>query len=102
MRSIDDSFGGLFFIYIGIGITSWETMARLTRAQVLSAREREYVMAAQSVGMTNRQILIRQILPNILGPLIVAETLAIPGYIVTEAILSFIGKIWRMRIWRLV
>ena len=91
MKGIDDSFGGLFFIFIGIGITSWETMGRLTRAQVLSAREREYVMAAQSVGMSNRQILIRQILPNILGPLIVAETLAIPGYIVTEAVLSFIG-----------
>jgi oligopeptide transport system permease protein len=91
MHSIDTAFGGLFFIFIGLGITSWEQMARLTRGQVLTAREREYVMAAQSVGMTKRQIMIRHVLPNILGPLIVAETLAVPSYIVTEAVLSFIG-----------
>jgi oligopeptide transport system permease protein len=88
---LDAAFGGLLFIFIGIGITSWQNMARLTRGQVLSVRQREYVQAAESIGMSRTNILVRHILPNILGPLIVAETLAIPNYIATEAFLSFIG-----------
>ena len=91
MNKLDSAFGGLFFIFIAIGITSWQQMARLTRGQVLSAREREYVLAARSVGMGNRGILFRHILPNIIGPLIVSETLTIPTYISFEAFLSFIG-----------
>lgn len=91
LNKIDASFGGLFFIFIALGITSWEQMARLTRGQVLSAREREYVLAARAVGMGNRGILFRHILPNIIGPLIVSETLTIPTYISFEAFLSFIG-----------
>ncbi len=91
MNRIDAAFGGLLFIFIGIGLTSWMGMARLSRGQVLAARERDYVLAAQSIGMSQRAILIRHIFPNIIGPLIVAETLAIPGYISTEAFLSFIG-----------
>ncbi len=83
--------GGLFFIFIGIGLTAWETMARLSRGQVLSVREKEYVEAARALGAGDRRIMFRHILPNIIGPLIVAETLAIPGYISTEAFLSFIG-----------
>jgi oligopeptide transport system permease protein len=91
MNKVDAAFGGLLFIFIGIGITSWENMARLARGQVLAVRQREYVVAAESIGMNRRTILIRHVLPNILGPLIVAETLAIPAYISTEAFLSFIG-----------
>ncbi|MCC7450146.1 MAG: ABC transporter permease [Anaerolineae bacterium] len=91
VNKLDASFGGLLFVFIGIGITSWQNMARLTRGQVLSVREREYVVAAQAIGMSKLSILIRHILPNIIGPLIVAETLAIPAYISTEAFLSFIG-----------
>jgi len=88
---IDAATGGLLFIFIGIGLTAWETMARLTRGQVLSVREKEFVEAARSTGAPTRRIIFRHILPNILGPLVVAETLAIPGYISTEAFLSFIG-----------
>lgn len=91
IAKLDAAFGGLLFIFIGLGITSWENMARLTRGQVLSARERDYVLSAQAIGADNRRILIRHILPNILGPLIVAETLAIPAYILTETFLSYIG-----------
>ena len=83
--------GGMFFIFVGIGLTAWETMARLTRGQVLSLREKEFVEAAHTIGASNLRIMFRHILPNILGPLVVAETLAIPGYIATEAFLSFIG-----------
>jgi oligopeptide transport system permease protein len=88
---LDAKFGGLLFIMIGIGFTSWETQARLTRGQVLSTREQEYIVAARTIGVRDRHIMFRHILPNIIGPLIVVETLAIPGYIYTEAFLSFIG-----------
>ena len=88
---LDAQFGGLLFIMIGIGLTGWETQARLTRGQVLSVREKEYIEAARAIGASNSRIMFQHILPNILGPLIVLETLAIPGYIYTEAFLSFIG-----------
>lgn len=91
LGKLDAAFGGLLFIFIGIGVTSWENMARLTRGQVLSVRQREYVLAARAIGVPDIRILIDHILPNILGPLIVAETLAIPTYIATEAFLSYIG-----------
>jgi oligopeptide transport system permease protein len=91
LNSIDVKLGGMFFIFIGIGITAWEQMARLTRGQVLSVREKEYVEAAHAIGAGNMRIMTRHILPNILGPLVVAETLTIPSYILTEAFLSFIG-----------
>ena len=87
----DASMGGLLFIFIGIGLTAWETMARLTRGQVLSVREKEFVEAARTLGAKDGRIMLKHILPNIVGPLVVAETLAIPGYISTEAFLSFIG-----------
>jgi len=91
INQLDESMGGLLFIFIGIGLTAWQTMARLTRGQVLSVREKEFVEAAHTIGASNMRIMFRHILPNIVGPLIVAETLAIPGYIATEAFLSFIG-----------
>ncbi|HEX5940793.1 MAG TPA: ABC transporter permease [Anaerolineales bacterium] len=91
LGQLDAQFGGLLFIMIGIGLTGWETQARLTRGQVLSVREKEYIEAARAIGATNGRIMFQHILPNILGPLIVLETLSIPGYIYTEAFLSFIG-----------
>jgi oligopeptide transport system permease protein len=91
ISQLDTRMGGMLFIFVGIGLTAWETMARLTRGQVLSIREKEFVEAARTIGATDVRIMFRDILPNILGPLVVAETLAIPGYITTEAFLSFIG-----------
>lgn len=88
---LDEAMGGLFFIFVGIGLTAWETMARLTRGLVLSIREKEFIEAAHTIGASHMRIMFRHIMPNILGPLVVAETLAIPGYISTEAFLSFIG-----------
>ncbi|MBZ0287742.1 MAG: ABC transporter permease [Anaerolineae bacterium] len=88
---LDQATGGLLFIFIGIGLTSWMQMARLVRGQVLSVRELEYVEAARSIGAKTPSIMVGHILPNILGPLIVAETLTIPAYISYEAFLSFIG-----------
>lgn len=89
--AIDQASGGMIFIFIGIGLTSWMQMARLVRGQVLSVREQEYVEAAKSIGAKTPKIMLGHILPNILGPLIVAETLTIPTYISYEAFLSFIG-----------
>jgi len=91
LGQLDKQFGGLLFIMIGIGLTGWETQARLTRGQVLSVREKDYIEAARAIGASNSRIMFQHILPNILGPLIVLETLSIPGYIYTEAFLSFIG-----------
>jgi oligopeptide transport system permease protein len=91
MYIADQSMGGMLFIFIGIGLTSWLGLARLTRGQVLSTRENEYIVAARAMGASQFQIIFKHILPNVLGPLIVAETLTIPSYISYEAFLSFIG-----------
>jgi oligopeptide transport system permease protein len=91
MNALDTQVGGMLFIFIGIGMTAWMGMARLARGQVLSLREKEFVEAARALGAGNVRIMFRHILPNIVGPLIVSETLAIPGYINYETFLSFIG-----------
>ena len=88
---INNALGGLFFVFVAIGALQWIGMARLARAQTLSYKEKEFVVAAHAVGVRPRRILFWHLLPNILGPCIVQETLQIPGYILTEAFLSFIG-----------
>jgi len=87
----NEDLGGMLFLFITIGLINWIGMARIARGQVLSYKEKEFVEAARAVGSSDTRIIIRHLLPNILGPLIVYETLAIPGYIFTEAFLSFIG-----------
>ena len=91
LNQLDGSVGGLLFVFVGIGLTAWMGMARLVRAQVLSVRELTYVEAARSIGARSFTIVFRHIMPNILGPLIVSQTLDIPTYISYEAFLSFIG-----------
>jgi len=91
LSSIDKAFGGLFFIFIGIGVTAWLSMARIARGMALSLREKEFVEAARAEGATNLQIILRHVLPNLLGPCIIRVTLDIPHYITFEAFLSFIG-----------
>jgi oligopeptide transport system permease protein len=89
--SIDDSMGGMFFIFVGIGLTSWLTASRLVRVQILSLKEQQFIESAHAIGSSDMRIMTRHLLPNVLGPLIVAETLTIPTYILYEAFLSFIG-----------
>jgi oligopeptide transport system permease protein len=91
MGELDRNTGGMFFIFLGIGLTSWMGLARLTRGQVLSVREQEYVLAARAQGAGTTAIMRKHILPNVLGPIIISETLTIPTYIRYEAFLSFIG-----------
>jgi ABC-type dipeptide/oligopeptide/nickel transport system permease subunit len=74
-----------------IGITSWVGLCRLTRAQMLTLREREFVEAARSIGARQFHIGVRHLLPNAIPPLIVAVTLLIPAAIFAEAGLSFLG-----------
>jgi len=91
LTGIDNAMGGMFFIFVGIGVTAWMQMARLARGQILSIKQKEFIEAAHAIGVRDGRIIARHILPNILGPIIVAETLDIPRYISTEAFLSFIG-----------
>jgi len=83
--------GGVRNIILAIGITSWVTLCRLTRSQLLTLREQEFVQAARSLGVSESRIAVRHMLPNAMAPLIVAITLAIPTAIFAEAGLSFLG-----------
>ncbi len=91
LSNIDKAFGGLFFIFIGIGITAWLNMARIARGMALSLREKEFVEAAKATGNSNLQIILKHVVPNLIGPCIVRVTLDIPRYVTFEAFLSFIG-----------
>lgn len=91
LGDIDATLGGMLFIFVGIGLTSWMGTARLSRGLVLSVRETTYVEAARATGARSGRIIRHHVLPNIIGPLVVTETLSIPSYISYEAFLSFIG-----------
>ncbi|MBE1284886.1 MAG: ABC transporter permease subunit [Rhodobacteraceae bacterium] len=84
--------GGIFIlIVILIGITSWMPTARIVRGDVLALKEREFVLAARSIGTNNNKLILRHILPNILSPIMVSATLGIATAIITESALSFLG-----------
>jgi peptide/nickel transport system permease protein len=85
-----DSRGVLQIAFV-VGIIGWMTVARLVRGEFLSLRTRDYAEAARAVGASDRSIVFRELLPNALGPLIVAATLAIPSAILLESTLSFLG-----------
>jgi len=82
---------GLVNIFIGIGAVGWMSMARLVRGQFLSLKEKEFVEAARMIGASDIEIIARHLLPNSLGPIVVAITLNIPYLILLESVLSFIG-----------
>jgi peptide/nickel transport system permease protein len=81
----------IWIIMLVIGVTSWMGVARLVRAEVLSIKERDYVMAARTIGASDVRIIFRHILPNAAAPVLVAATLGIAGAILTESALSFLG-----------
>ena len=82
---------GLLLVFVAIGIVSWVTMPRLVRGQILSLKETEFVEAARAIGVSDFKIVTRHLLPNSIGPVIVAVTLGIPGAILAEATLAFLG-----------
>lgn len=88
---LNSQMGGMFFLFIAIGLIDWIGMARIARGSVLQYKRMEFVEAAHAVGASGTRIMMRHLLPNLLGPLVVAESLNIPGYIFTESFLSFIG-----------
>ena len=86
------SFSGSVIVIIAIiGLTSWMYLARIVRADFLSLKEREFIIAAHTIGTRNRSIIFRHILPNTMAPIIVAATLGIAAAILAEAYISFLG-----------
>lgn len=84
--------GGIFLlIVVTIGITSWMQTARIVRGEVLALKEREFVLAAKSVGTREYRILGRHIFPNVLSPIMVSATVGVATAIITESALSFLG-----------
>ena len=78
-------------VFITIGVVGWAGIARLVRGQVLVVRDLEYVQAARALGARGERIMLRHVLPNVVGPVVIAATLGIAGAIMAEAALSFLG-----------
>ncbi|MDB9707280.1 peptide/nickel transport system permease protein [Planktotalea frisia] len=84
--------GGMFVLIVGIiGITSWMQTARIVRGEILALKEREFILAARSIGTTPYKIITRHLLPNIMSPIMVSATLGLATAIITESALSFLG-----------
>jgi len=81
----------LFLLFVALGAVSWLTMARIVRGQVLSLKAREFVLAARAAGTPGSRIILRHLIPNALGPVIVYATLTVPNVMLQEAFLSFLG-----------
>lgn len=82
---------GLGTIMLALGLTYWVRMARIVRGQVLSLKEQEFVLAARTLGASTWRIMLRHLIPNAMGPIIISLTMSIPSAIFTEAFLSFVG-----------
>jgi ABC-type dipeptide/oligopeptide/nickel transport system permease subunit len=80
-----------YTLIIILVIFGWMGLARLIRGQVLSLREREFVQAAEVIGVPTRRILFKELLPNLVAPIVVATSLALPAFVAAEALLSFLG-----------
>ncbi|MGX0975902.1 peptide/nickel transport system permease protein [Roseovarius sp. MBR-51] len=94
-EALNGTFGperGIFIlIVVAIGVTSWMPTARIVRGDVLALKEREFILAARSIGTTNFGLITRHILPNVMSPIMVSATLGIANAIITESALSFLG-----------
>lgn len=90
-KVIGPNMGAFVLVVFAIGVTSWMSAARIVRGQVLALKEREFVLAARSIGTPSHRMIIRHILPNVLSPVMVAAALGIANAIITESVLSFLG-----------
>src|ERR671933_514642 len=88
---IGNFMNGFLILFMALSLVSWVGVARLVRGQVLSLKEKEFVEAARAIGVRNYRILLRHLLPNSLGPIIVSGAFIVPGAIITEAVLSYLG-----------
>ena len=85
-------FGRSFILlFVAIGAVEWLTMARIVRGQVLSLKRKEFIEAAYALGSRRRRVIVRHLLPNVLGPVVVYSTLTVPSVMLLEAFLSFLG-----------
>jgi oligopeptide transport system permease protein len=82
---------GLILLFISLSIVSWTGVARLVRGETMSLKEKEFVEAARTAGATRFRTIVKHILPNALGPIIVAGAFIVPGAIISEAVLSYLG-----------
>ncbi|MBI4232929.1 MAG: ABC transporter permease [Chloroflexi bacterium] len=83
--------GSIYMIFLAIGLVAWSNLARLVRGQILSLKEQEYITAVRALGAPGPYIVLRHLIPNALGPVIVTVTFGIPRAIFVEAALSYIG-----------
>lgn len=81
----------LYLMFVALGAISWLDMARIVRGQTLSLKSKEFVEAAHAIGVSQFSIIFRHIVPNLLGIVVVYATITIPGVIMTESVLSFLG-----------
>ncbi len=81
----------IILLFLAIGAVEWLTMARIVRGQVMSLKKQEFIEACLSLGLKKRRIILRHMIPNVIGPVIVYTTLTIPAVMLLEAFLSFLG-----------
>jgi oligopeptide transport system permease protein len=89
--TVGNLLNGLFLLFIALAIVNWVGEARIVRGQVLSLKNSEFVEAARCIGAKDSRIMLKHILPNSLGPIIIVAALTIPGMIITEATLGYLG-----------
>lgn len=83
--------GEMLPVFLALGLVQWLTMARIVRGQVLTLRRQEFVLAAELLGASDARILVRHVLPNVVGVIVVYATLMVPSVIILESFLSFLG-----------
>jgi oligopeptide transport system permease protein len=88
---LGQALNGLILLFAALSIVNWVGLARLVRGQVMSLRQKEFVEAARMIGSQDTRIMLRHLLPNCLGPIIVSIAFSIPGMIITEAVLGYLG-----------
>ena len=81
----------IYFLFIAIGAVEWLTMARIVRGQTISLKEKEFIETSRALGQSNTLIIIKHVIPNLAGPIIVYITLMVPSVIILESFLSFLG-----------
>jgi oligopeptide transport system permease protein len=82
---------GFLVLFMALSLVSWVSVARLVRGQVLSLKQKEFIEAAHAIGVRQHNILLKHLLPNSLGPIIISGAFLMPGFIITEAVLSYLG-----------
>jgi oligopeptide transport system permease protein len=87
----DTARGEALPVFLALGLVQWLTMARIVRGQVMALRGREFIQSARALGAGDARILLRHVLPNVAGPIVVYATLTVPSVIILESFLSFLG-----------